>query len=172
MSERVMMQRYDWQRIKTNRPYTLGGLATLYDVHPATVRRWIRKGGLSVAVIDNTRPMLLSGAKARAWMKAQQAARRQICGLSEIYCVACKAPQTVAPDTVRIIVHKPPKITLTGECDGCGRTLRRFDTDANRDALTARYGMKPPDSQGARPAPNSGPPSPLKCSLPKGDLYG
>lgn len=167
-----MAQSYGWQRIKTHWPYTLDDLAALYDVHPATVRRWIKKDGLSVAVVDQTRPMILSGAKARAWMKAREANRRQPCGPNEMYCVACKSPQTVAPESVQFITHQPPKITLTGDCSGCGRTLRRFDTEANRDALATRYGLRPRDSQGARPAPNSGPPSPLECSLPKGEKYG
>lgn len=141
-----MARSYDWQRIKTNRPYTLDGLAALYDVHPATVRRWINKGGLSVAISDHSRPMLLSGAKARAWMKAFGASRRQPCGPNEMYCVACKSPRTVAPNTVRITRHKPPKITLRGDCSGCARTLHRFDTDANRAALTVRFGLNPPNN--------------------------
>lgn len=169
MTRNVVTQRYDWQRIKINRPYTLDGLAALYDIHPATVRRWIKHGDLSVAVIDQTRPMLLSGAKARSWMKAQQDDRRQTCGQNEIYCVACKVPQTVAPETVQIIAHKTPKITLTGDCSGCGRTLHRFDTDANRDALMVQFGLNLTDIQGARPAPNSASPSPLKCSLSIGE---
>jgi hypothetical protein len=169
MPRNVVTQRYDWQRIKTNRPYTLEKFAALYGLHPATVRRWIKLGGLSIAIIDQTRPMLLSGAKARHWMKAQQTDRSQKCGPNEIYCVACKTPQTVAPETVQIITHNSPKITLTGGCDGCGRTLHRFDTEANRAALVVRFGLKPPDSQGARAAPNSVPPSPLKHSLPIGE---
>lgn len=169
MTRKIVTQRYDWQRIKTNRPYTLEGLAALYSLHPATVRRWIKHGGLSVAVIDQTRPMLLSGAETRLWMKAQQDNRRQECGPSEMYCVGCKSPQTVAPETVQIIAQKPPKITLTGDCGGCGRTLRRFDTEANRNALTDSFGLKPPDSQGTRAAPNSVSPSPLKHSLPIGE---
>lgn len=166
-----MARSYDWQRIRTHRPYTLETFAALFDVHPATVRRWIKFYGLDVAIVSDQRPLILNGKLARDWMRDWTASRKQPCGPDEVYCVACKAPRKTVPGTVYIVAPKPPKITLKGDCDTCGRTLNRFDTEANRAALEAQFGLKPrlkrqndPKRQSAHPAPNSVPPCPLKCS--------
>ncbi len=137
-----MARSYDWQLIRTHRPYTLETFAALFDVHPATVRRWIKCNGLDVAIVSDQRPLILSGRQARDWMRKWGASRKQPCGPGEIYCVACKAPRTPLSGTVYIVTPKPPKIILQGECSTCGRTLRRFDTEPNRPALEADFDLK------------------------------
>jgi hypothetical protein len=166
-----MPRSYDWQRIRTHRPYTLETFAALFAVHSATVRRWIKVHGLDAAIVSDQRPLILNGKLARDWMRDWTASRKQPCGPDEIFCVACKAPRRAIPGTLHIVSHKPPKITLQGDCHACGRTLRRFDTESNRAALEAQFGLESgpshrnePKRQGADPAPNSVPHSPLKCS--------
>ena len=136
-----MARSYDWQRIRTHRPYTLKSLGDLYGVHPATVRRWIKVEGLSVAIVGTGKPVILNGKSARDWMRKREAARKQPCGPDEVYCVACKSPRPLSPGTARIVAGTAPKINVEGACTGCGRTLRRFDTEANRAALEARFGL-------------------------------
>lgn len=138
-----MARSYDWQRIRTHRPYTLETFAALFGVHAATVRRWIRRDGLDAAIVSTQRPLIINGKLAREWMKAEAANRKQPCGPNEIYCVACKSPRTTVSGTVRIVTTKPPKIILQGDCGVCDRPLQRFDTEANRGALEARFGLKP-----------------------------
>lgn len=141
-----MARSYDWQRIRIHRPYTLETFAALFYVHPATVRRWIKFDGLDVAIVSHHRPMILNAKAAREWMRKRESDRKQPCGPNDMYCVACKAPRNVQPNTVRIVTPKPPKIIVKGDCIVCNLTLRRFDTEANRAALEARFDISPPDS--------------------------
>ena len=85
-----MQRKYDYRLIKSHRPYTLISLAKLLDVHPATIRAWIKNDGLSCAVVADTRPMILSGAKVKAWMEIRQKAKKRPCASNEM-CIASNA---------------------------------------------------------------------------------
>lgn len=167
-----MSKRSCWQSIRTNRTYTIEDMAIVCGVHVGTVRRWITNDGLSIAVIDETRPILISGKLAREWMRRRERDRKQPCGPGEIYCVTCKAPRAIRPGSTRITSPKPPKITLEGDCTGCDRTIRRFDTEANREALSREFALIHTIAQGRCPAPKSVPAPPLKCSLHEGNNDG
>ena len=137
-----MSRSYDWQRVRSHRPYTVESLAALYGVNVATVRRWIRSHGLDIAVVATDRPMILSGRLTRDWMRKREDGRKQPCGRGEVYCVACKAPRRLKDETAHIVLHKPPKMTVEGDCDACGLTLRRFANMAERGDLEASFGLK------------------------------
>ncbi|MBL4616924.1 MAG: helix-turn-helix domain-containing protein [Robiginitomaculum sp.] len=134
-----MQRKYDYRRVKANRPYTVETLAELYGVKRTTVRDWIKKHGLANAIIDEKRPMLLKGVLIRLWMKDWQARRKSTCGEREIYCVACQRPQKIKPGTFRIHTSNTEKITVQGVCYGCNRTLNRFDVKANQAVLERHF---------------------------------
>gem|GEM_PF-1771924 len=163
-----MKRSYNYQRIRSHRPYTITSLAELFEINPATVRRWIKKDGLDTAVTSWERPIILSGAMIKGWMKARQRAKRQPCAANEVYCVGCKLPRRIHFETLQIIQHKAKTLTVRGGCIECGLTIQRFGSVANRPALEAAFRSNSPDSQAAYPAPNSIPHSPLKCPLGEG----
>ena len=134
-----MSRRNGWQSIRTHRTYTVEDLATVCGVHTGTVRRWIKREGLSDAVIDQTRPILISGKLARHWMKRRDQSKKQPCGPGEVYCFTCKVPRLLRPGSARMTSPKPPKLIVEGSCVGCDRTIRRFDTEANREALERQF---------------------------------
>jgi len=134
-----MQRKYDYRLIKSHRPYTLITLAKLLDVHPATIRAWIKNNGLSCAVVADTRPMILSGVKVKAWMEKRHKAKKRPCASNEMYCVKCKEPRQIAKGSFRIKSGNAQKITVMGDCADCGMTLRNFYIKANLDDLTARY---------------------------------
>ena len=144
-----MNRSYDFQRVRSHRPYTITSLAVLFDINPATVRRWIKRDGLNVAIVDESRPIILQGSKVKVWGKALQQAKKRPCASGEMYCVRCKKPSRVNPDSVQIIQHNQSKLTVKGECKGCGMTLHRFGSIRNRASLEAQFGPKPPDSPAA-----------------------
>ena len=139
----------DYQRVRSHRPYTIVTLAELLEVNPATVRRWIKLHGLDVAITDKRRPVILSGAKVKDWMKVRQAANRQPCAPNEMYCVRCKAPRRINVETFHVIQRNASKLTVKGDCEACGLTLQRFGSVANRAALEAVFGRKRPDNPAA-----------------------
>ena len=144
-----MKRSYDYQRVRSHRPYTIPKLAELLGVSEATVRRWIRLNGLDGAIIDHKRPTLLQGAKVKAWLKARQKAKRQPCAPNEMYCMRCKTPRQIRPESFHIVQRNEVNLTVKGECVKCGSKLQRFGSVADRAALEAAFGRKPPDSLAA-----------------------
>lgn len=140
-----MSRSYDWQRVRSHRPYTVESLAALYGINVATVRRWIRRDGLDIAIVARERPLILSGKLTREWMRKREDDRKQPCGPSEVYCVACKQPRCLRDGTAHVILHKHPKMTVEGECNSCGLTLRRFANVAERAILEANFGLNRTD---------------------------
>ena len=134
-----MQRKYDYRLIKSHRPYTVESLGKLLDVHPATIRAWIKKAGLSCAVVTNTQPVILNGAKVKAWMKARREAKKRPCAPDEMYCVKCKEPNQITKGSFRIKYSNSQKIIAMGDCIKCGLTLRNFNTRTNLDDLKARY---------------------------------
>ena len=137
-----MKRSFNYQRVRSHRPYTIAKLAALYDVDPATVRRWIKRNGLDVAIVCKQRPVILQGKLVKAWMKARQTAKKQPCAPDQMYCVRCKEPRHIRSDNSLIVQLRGPKLTAQGDCDACGLTLRRFGTTANRAALEAAFRPK------------------------------
>ena len=144
-----MKRSYDYQRVRSHRPYTIATLAALMDVDQATVRRWINRNGLKVAVVSEKRPIILQGSKVKAWMKARQTAQRQPCAPNEMYCVRCKSPRQIAPESFHIVQRNAAKLTVKGNCVTCGLGLHRFGSVTNRAKLEAQFGPKPPDKPAA-----------------------
>ena len=144
-----MKRSYDYQRVQSHRPYTIKTLASRFEVDPATVRRWIKHGGLDVAIICKKRPIVLQGSLVKAWMKARKTAKKQPCAPNELYCVRCKAPRQIATESFHILQRDAANLTAKGECVTCGAKLRRFGSMANRAKLEAAFGQNAPDTPAA-----------------------
>lgn len=144
-----MKRSYDFHRVRSHRPYTIATLAALLGAGERTVRRWIERDGLAVAIVDHSRPIILLGSKVKAWGLARKKAKRQPCGFGEMYCVRCKTPRRIDPDSFHIILRNQTKLTVKGDCETCGLTLHRFGSPSNRAALEAEFGPKRPDNPAA-----------------------
>ena len=88
-------RRIDPRRIKTHFPYTVEEAADALGVHKNTVRMWI-KGGLAVA--DDRRPTVMSGAAIRAFLENRLKARKSPLKPGEFYCFRCREPKSPAGD--------------------------------------------------------------------------
>ncbi|GGX73184.1 hypothetical protein GCM10011309_23980 [Litorimonas cladophorae] len=144
-----MKRSYDFHRVRSHRPYTIATLAALLGVDKRTVRRWIESDRLDVAIVEHSRPVILLGSKVKAWGTARQRAKKQPCAYGEIYCVRCKTPRRIKPDSFLIVQPNQSKLTVKGECCRCDLTLNRFGSPANRAALEAEFGPKRPDNPAA-----------------------
>ena len=137
-----MKRSYDYQRVRTHRPYTITSLAKLFEVNPATVRRWIKHDGLKVAIISEERPIVMQGRLVKVWMKTWQSARKQPCAPNEMYCVRCKAPRQIATESFHIVQRNEANLTVKGNCIACNAKLQRFGSVTNRGALEDAFGQK------------------------------
>jgi hypothetical protein len=109
-------------RIKQHFTYSLKELATICDVHINTVRSWIRVG---LATIDNSRPILVKGAVAKAFLIQKRVRAKNPCSLGQIYCVACRTPQNPLENMVDIVWCSSTLGWLKALCPVCERIMSR-----------------------------------------------
>lgn len=135
-----MIRKYDWRKPKGNRYYTKKTLATLYEVHTATVTAWINKHGLSIAVVDDRRPLIMKGQLIREWMKQWQDDRGWgKCGDDELSCLSCNAGRHPKIGSLWIEFTNTEKIYLHGLCDSCGNPLLCVHSKRNVGELRSRF---------------------------------
>jgi len=128
---------YDPRKVKRHRSYTVESLSQCLGVQPNTVRQWIKKHGLPT--LPDTYPVLMHWEETREWLITWQASRRWKCGPDEMPCLTCKAGRKIKDGTFWIEPSNTMKITLHGDCVGCGKTLNRFDVKGNEAGLEAKF---------------------------------
>jgi hypothetical protein len=125
---RPRRRRYLVNRIKQANCYDPHEIAKLFEIHPNTVRHWLKDG---LQAIDGRRPTLVHGTALRAFISEKQHARRQKCGPSEFFCFRCRAPRKVWGNAADLATHTEKIAKLTALCCVCEtamhRTIRRAD---------------------------------------------
>lgn len=108
---------------KVHRSYVVGEVATLYGVHPHTVRQWVKQG---LPICDGQRPLLILGRDLAAFLTRKRTANKRPCKPGEVYCVRCRVPRVPA---LGMADYRPLTATsgnLVGLCPGCeGLIFRR-----------------------------------------------
>src|SRR5580700_3012894 len=102
-----MARRYNTQRIKIHRTYSISEAAKLLDAHKNTVGRWIGDG---LPLVERKRPFLIHGADLRAYLTERQP-RKQPLRPGEMYCLRCRAPKRPAGDMADLV----PRSVTTGD---------------------------------------------------------
>lgn len=118
-----MPKRLNPNLAKTHYSYSVAEVAELFNVHPHTVRIWIKQG---LVVIDKMRPVLIQGLALREFLKERNGKQKRPCAVNEIYCVSCRIPQVPAGDMVDYFPSDESKGCLTGLCPKCERVINRF----------------------------------------------
>jgi hypothetical protein len=125
---RPKRRRYALNRIKTGISYDVAEIAKLFALHRNTIRQWLREG---LETIDDRRPLLIHGAVLKAFLAARQRARKQVCGLGEVFCFKCRAPRTPYGGMADVAKHTAKIAKLGAICSICEtemhRTIRRAD---------------------------------------------
>jgi hypothetical protein len=125
---RPRRRRYPLNRIKQGCCYDLHEIGKLLDVHPNTIRHWLKNG---LDAIDARRPILVHGATLRTFIALRQQARRQKCGPSELFCFRCRAPRGAWGDAADVTIISEKLARLSALCSVCEtamhRTIRRAD---------------------------------------------
>ena len=116
------MARYNYRLAKINRSYTVSEIAFLYQIHPQTVKNWIKQG-LNVAV--RTKPMLILGTDLREFLQKKATRNKKTCQPGQIYCVACKEPKQPCNDFALLVSLNQKVGDLIGECPTCNHEIHR-----------------------------------------------
>ncbi len=110
-------------RAKIHRNYTVDEAAILYSVHKNTVRLWIKDG---LPLIDQKRPVLISGADLRQYLRNKRVSNKRRCQPYEIYCVRCRTPKRPAGNMADYEPLTADNGRLIGLCPDCGSIINRF----------------------------------------------
>ncbi len=101
--------------IKSYRCYTPTEAAELVGVSTRTIRNWTRDG---LMLLDRERPALIRGDDLRSYIQDQRKGRKVQIGLSEFYCLRCRASRKAAESMADCKITNN-RATLTALCKAC-----------------------------------------------------
>ncbi len=113
---------YNLARIKNNLSYFVPEVCESLGVHKNTVRQWLKKG---LPKNDAIKPLLIHGSELKAFLAAQQSARKQPCNPEQCYCFKCKQPRSVWSGVVDIHLCNSKVINIVGLCEHCERQINK-----------------------------------------------
>ena len=109
--------RPDIRRVRVSRTYTVAEIVALLDVHPNTVRRWLREG---LKPLDDETPVFVHGAELRRFLSCRRAKRKQKCAPTEMRCFRCSAAREPVFGSVVVARRNQKTVMLRGICARCG----------------------------------------------------
>ena len=130
-----MPKRHNPNLARIHYSYCVKEVGELFNVHPHTVREWIKKG---LPVLDEQRPVLIQGALLRKFIRDKNKQQRRPCADNEIYCLPCRKPQVPAGGMVDYVPSDDQKGCLIGLCPRCERTINRFVTLLSLDQISEK----------------------------------
>lgn len=126
-----MRGRNNPNNIKIHRSYTVNEVSDILGVHPKTVRNWINVG---LPVFNEKRPILISGADLKIYLKQKRKTYMHQCQAGEMYCFKCKRPQKPNIETLCFSAKPAGMAQMTGRCVECGCKSNKYVSwrDLNR----------------------------------------
>lgn len=118
-----MTRRSSPGRIKSNRNYTVIDISETLDVHPKTVRNWIRVG---LPVVDTNRPLLINGADLKVHLKQKRRAIMFDCDIHEMCCFRCRQSMKPVIESVVFTAKPAGMAEMTGLCEACGTRMNKY----------------------------------------------
>lgn len=138
-------RRFNPNRAKIHRSYTVAEVAGLYDVHRNTVRNWIKLG---LPVCDDRRPTLILGQHLRDFLQTRKSVRKRRCRVDQLFCLRCREPQRPAGDMVDYEPMTAATGRLTALCPGCGLVMNRYVRTAGLAHVREYLDVSTPKPQG------------------------
>lgn len=143
--------------VKIHRSYTIEEIASLLGVHRNTVREWYKRG---LPMIDDRRPILVSGRDLVAFLQARRAKSKRTCLPGQIYCVRCRAPQAAAGDMADYQPLTATQGNLIAICVDCESIMNRRVSLAKLEQVRGKLDVRMPQAlphivDSPRPSVNS-----------------
>jgi len=118
-----MAKRYNPNKCKINRNYTISEIALLYDVHKNTVINWLKRGLIK---IDNQRPYLIVGSDLRHFLKDLRGINKRPCELGEIFCMKCRSPRIPEQESITFEAESSTYGRIKARCEVCHSSMNRY----------------------------------------------
>lgn len=124
-------RRFNPNRVKLHRLYSVHELATHLGVHKNTIGNWQRNG---LDPIDHGRPILFRGATVREFLTKRNGTRKRPCPPGTLYCFRCRTPRPPALGLLEYVSITSRSGNLRGFCETCETLMHR---SVSRSALAA-----------------------------------
>ena len=108
--------------IKRRQNYSIADASKLLEVHPNTVRNWIRSG---LSVVDALRPPLIIGEHLAFFLELLRKQNKVRCAPGEIYCMRCRRPRIPLQNSVALHIISTNYANLAGQCSSCGARMNQ-----------------------------------------------
>jgi len=133
-----MAKRYNPNKCKINRNYSVSEIALLYEVHKSTVKSWLRRG---LKRIDNQRPYIILGRDLRLFLKDLRGINKRPCELGEIYCMKCRTPRKPEQGTTIFETESTRCGRIKGTCNVCNSAMNRYFRLDDLDMLQRHFAV-------------------------------
>lgn len=150
--------RIDPRRAKLHRSYTVEETSRLLEVHPNTVRAWMKTG---LAAIDDAKPALIRGNDLQQFLAARRKAARRPCAPGTLYCFRCRQARAPALGMADFMAREGGAGNLRALCEACGTVMHRRAKEADLGAILPGMAVRIMGGEGhiaERPHPS------LKCA--------
>lgn len=127
-----MAKRYNPNKCKINRNYSVNETTVLYEVHKSTVNTWFKKG---LKRIDNQRPYIILGSDLKQFIKDLRTINKRPCELGEIYCMKCRKPRVPVKKSTIFEAESTRYGRIKGTCNVCHSAMNRYFRLADLDML-------------------------------------
>lgn len=118
-------RKYNTNLIKETLNYSIHDIASLFVIHRATVRQWLKEGLL---MIDNHKPFIVLGTDLKEFLKKRQGNRKNKCNSNELYCCKCREPRTSWENIVDIKIINERRLLIMGVCGQCGNKINKLSS--------------------------------------------
>lgn len=136
-----MSSRNNPNSIKIHRSYTVIEVSETLGVHPKTVRNWIRAG---LPVFDEKRPLLITGADLKIYLKQKRKTYMHQCVAHEMYCFKCRQPNNPSIETLQFIAKPAGMVQMAGRCKECGCKANKYVSWRDVNQIWLELGGKLP----------------------------
>ena len=134
-----MANRYNPNKCKIHRSYTVEEIVDLHDVHKRTVRNWTKNG---LAVYDGIRPFLILGTDLKRFLINKNKAIKHKCKMLEIYCFKCRTPQKPNLETVNFMQQPNGAGRVFARCSLCDLKVNKYFSWRQLDALKSKFAQE------------------------------
>ena len=125
-------RKYNTNLIKKTLSYSIYDIASLFRIHRATVRQWIKEG---LPLIDNHKPFLVLGSDLKEFIKKRQGKRKTKCNANELYCFKCREPRTSWENIVDLKILNERSFLIMGICSQCNTQTNKTTSLKNLDEI-------------------------------------
>ena len=118
-----MSKRYNPNKVKINRNYTVREIALLYGVHKKTVTNWFKRGLTTISKQGN---YLILGSDLKDFIKYMRSVDKRPCEINEMFCMKCRVPREPERETLFFAPLSQSSGCMKGSCVVCNTPMNKF----------------------------------------------